>query len=46
MAYYDVGIAIADEIIEFTDVIRPINLPMLPIDDDSEDAFDGKDLIS
>ena len=41
-AYYDAGIAIADVIIEFTDVIRPISLPMLPIDDSDEDAFDGK----
>ena len=39
-SYYDVGIAIADAIIEFTDKIMPICLPMRPIDD--ADAFAGK----
>ena len=36
-AYYDVAVAIADIPIDFTDFIRPINLPMQPIDD--ENAF-------
>ena len=40
--YFDVGIAVANRIIEFTDFIRPINLPMRPIDDENEDAFAGE----
>ena len=35
--YYDVAIALANIPIDFTDFIRPINLPMTPIDD--ENAF-------
>ncbi len=31
--YFDVGVAVADRIIEFSDFIRPICLPMRPIDD-------------
>ena len=38
-AYYDVAIAVANIPIDFTDFIRPINLPMKPIDD--ENAFEG-----
>ena len=37
IAYYDVAIAVANIPIDFTDVIRPINLPLQPIDD--ENAF-------
>ena len=33
-AYYDVGIAEADKIIEFSKYIRPVCLPYLPIDND------------
>jgi hypothetical protein len=29
-AYFDVGVAIADRSIEFTDFVRPICLPMRP----------------
>jgi len=32
-SYFDVGIAIADRVVEFTDFIRPICLPMRPVDD-------------
>ena len=39
-AYYDVAIAVADIPIDFTDFIRPINLPMQPIDD--ENALEGE----
>ena len=31
--YYDVGIAIARDVITFTDYIRPVCLPYLPVDD-------------
>ena len=30
--YYDVGIAVADEIITFNEFIRPVCLPYLPVD--------------
>ena len=36
-AYFDVAIAVTNIAIDFTDVIRPINLPLQPIDD--ENAF-------
>jgi hypothetical protein len=32
-AYYDVGIAIAEKPIEFSEFIRPICLPLKPVDD-------------
>jgi len=32
--YYDVGLAVADRRIEFTDYIRPICLPFTPDDPD------------
>ena len=32
-AYFDVGIVVADKILEFTDYIMPVCLPMNPIDD-------------
>lgn len=32
-SYFDVGIAVADRDIEFTDFVRPICLPMRPVDD-------------
>ena len=35
--YYDVGLAIAERRIEYSDFIRPICLPFKPIDD--EDAW-------
>ena len=38
--YFDVGVAEADEVIEFVNKVRPICLPMRPIDD--YDAFVGK----
>ena len=37
-AYFDVAIAVTNIAIDFTDVIRPINLPLQPIDD--ENAFE------
>ena len=40
-AYYDVGIAIANQLISFTNYIRPVNLPMSPIDDSNEEHFEG-----
>ena len=36
-AYFDAGIAVADRHIEFTEYVRPICLPMTPVDD--EDYF-------
>lgn len=33
-AYYDVGIAIAHNHIEFTEYVRPVCLPMSPVDDE------------
>jgi hypothetical protein len=33
--HYDVGIALASKTIEFTDYIRPVCLPYLPIDNDN-----------
>ena len=36
-AYYDVAVAVTDILIDFTDFIRPINLPLQPVDD--ENAF-------
>ena len=42
-AYYDVGIAIANQLIPFTNDIRPVNLPMRPIDDSNGEYFDGND---
>ncbi len=32
-AYFDVGIAVADRHIEFTEYVRPVCLPMSPVDD-------------
>ena len=32
--YYDVGVALADYHIEFTEYVRPICLPMMPVDDE------------
>ena len=32
-AYFDVGIAITDKPIEFNEYIRPICLPLKPVDD-------------
>jgi hypothetical protein len=32
-AYYDVGFAIADKPIQFNEFIRPICLPVRPVDD-------------
>ena len=40
-AYYDVGIAVANQLIPFTNYIRPVNLPMSPIDDSNEEHFEG-----
>ena len=37
-AYYDVAIAVANIPIDFTNVIRPISLPLQPLDD--EDAYE------
>ena len=31
--YYDVGIAVANKLMDFNDYIRPICLPYLPVDD-------------
>ena len=39
-AYYDVAIAVANIPIDYTDVIRPISLPLQPIDD--ENAYEGE----
>ena len=39
-AYYDVAIVVADIPIDFTNFIRPISLPLQPIDD--ENAFEGE----
>ena len=39
-AYYDVAIAVANIPIDFTDYIRPISMPLQPIDD--ENAFEGQ----
>ena len=44
-AYYDVGIAIANQLISFTNYIRPVNLPMSPIDDSNEEHFEGNEKI-
>ena len=43
IAYYDAAIAIADRIVEYTEYVRPICLPMTPVDD--EDAF-ADDLVT
>lgn len=32
-AYFDVGIATADRILEFTEYVRPVCIPMSPVDD-------------
>merc|ERR1712223_72623 len=42
-AYYDVAVAEADRIIEFTEYVRPVCLPMTPVDD--EDAL-ADDLVT
>ena len=39
-AYFDVAIAVANIPIDFTDFIRPVSLPLLPIDD--ENAFEDE----
>ena len=39
-AYFDVGVVEAQKILEFTNYVMPICLPMRPIDD--EDALEGK----
>ena len=39
-AYYDVGIAVADVHIEFSDYVRPICLPFRPVDDEDDLADD------
>ena len=39
-AYFDAGIAVADRHIEFTDYVRPICLPMRPVDDEDYLADD------
>ena len=39
-AYFDVAIAVANIPIDFTDFIRPVSLPMQPIDD--ENAFEDE----
>jgi hypothetical protein len=39
-AYYDVGIAVADRIVQFGDRIRPICLPFRPNDD--SDHLEGQ----
>ena len=36
-AYFDVAIAVADQIIEYSDYVRPICLPTTPVD--NGDAF-------
>jgi hypothetical protein len=38
--YYDIGIAVSDRVIEFTQKIRPICLPFQPVDGD--DYLEGK----
>ena len=38
--YFDVGLAVAESRIEFTDYIRPICLPFKPIDDEDAGADD------
>ena len=43
-AYFDVGVVEAQKILEFTNYVMPICLPMRPIDD--EDALEGKDITS
>ena len=40
-AYYDVAIAVANIPIDFTDFIRPINMPLQPIDDENAFAEDS-----
>jgi V8-like Glu-specific endopeptidase len=39
-AYFDVGLAVADRFIEFTEYVRPICLPMSPVDDEDYLADD------
>ena len=36
MLHYDVGIAIASKDIEFTNYIRPLCLPFLPVDNENQ----------
>ena len=38
--YFDVGIAVASKLITFTEFVRPVCLPYLPVD--YEDQFEGK----
>lgn len=38
-AYFDVGVAVAERVIEYTNTVMPICLPMRPVDD--EDALSG-----
>ena len=49
-AYYDVAVAEADRIIEFTEYVRPVCLPMTPVDDEDALADDlvtlGNNIIS
>ena len=42
-AYYDAAVAVADQLIEYTEYVRPVCLPMTPVDDD--DAF-ADDLVT
>ena len=39
-AYYDAAVAIADQLIEYTEYVRPVCLPMTPVDDDDAYADD------
>ena len=39
-AYYDAAIAVVDRVIEFTDYVRPVCLPMTPVDDEDAAADD------
>ena len=39
-AYYDAAIAKADQLIEYTEYVRPVCLPMTPVDDDDAYADD------
>ena len=39
-AYYDAAIAVVDRIIEYTDYVRPICLPMTPVDDEDDLAYE------